>query len=78
MIIKEDEKKDSTNTEGEGDEEEVTVGPKSNISLLDQHSRLKQEAEGKTKTSLTRSKNYLDRNLVCYLDHDPEDVPVNT
>ena len=33
--------------------------------------------ECQTNTTFTWSKNDLDRNLDCELDHDPEDVPVN-
>ena len=47
MLIKEEEKKDSTSEQADSDDEDVQAGPKANVSLLDQHSRLKQEAEGR-------------------------------
>ena len=49
------EKKESTHDEEEEEEDEDSqnkkfVGPKAHVSLLDQHSKLKQEAEGKRET----------------------------
>ncbi len=46
LLIKEEEKKDSMSEHADTEDDDVTAGPKSNVSLLDQHSRLKQEAEG--------------------------------
>jgi hypothetical protein len=45
QLIREDAKKESTNESSDAEEEPV-IGPNANISLLDQHSRLKQEALG--------------------------------
>ena len=42
---KEEEKKESTQSSCDSDFE-ANIGPKSQFSLLDQHSRLKREAEG--------------------------------
>ncbi len=43
--LQEEEKKESTTSEGDS-EDDRELGPSSHVSLLDQHSRLKQEAQG--------------------------------
>ena len=47
QLAKMEEKKASSSEAGSGDDTGPEVGPNANVSLLDQHSRLKVEAEGK-------------------------------
>lgn len=45
--VLEDEQRDS-GTDYLGDEDDIPLGPQSNVSLLDQHQHLKEKAEGRT------------------------------
>ena len=45
-VVSEEEQRDS-GSEQRGDEDDIPLGPQSNISLLDQHQHLKEEAEGR-------------------------------
>lgn len=45
-VVSEEEQRDS-GSEQRGDEDDIPLGPQSNISLLDQHQHLKEKAEGK-------------------------------
>lgn len=44
-VVSEEEQRDSGG-EQRGDEDDIPLGPQSNISLLDQHQHLKEKAEG--------------------------------
>lgn len=44
-VVSEEEQRDS-GSEQRGDEDDIPLGPQSNISLLDQHQHLKEKAEG--------------------------------
>ncbi len=48
MLIREelDRKESSASSARDTDSEDDEIGPKANMSLLDQHSKLKQQAEG--------------------------------
>lgn len=45
-VVSEEEQRDS-GSEQRGDEDDIPLGPQSNISLLDQHQHLKEKAEGR-------------------------------
>lgn len=54
-MLEEEQRQTQSSTASETEEEEKVditkaIGPKSDVSLLDQHSRLKKEAEGNTCT----------------------------
>jgi len=50
-VVSEEEQRDSGG-EQRGDEDDIPLGPQSNISLLDQHQHLKEKAEGRAGVGL--------------------------
>ena len=52
MLIKEEfDRKDSSQSSAHDSDSDDEIGPKAHMSLLDQHSKLKQQAEGLTSNS---------------------------